>query len=66
MKLTGVAKVRIPEPDVGESEYIKKLYEAIREMQKELEMDISSISLDNFSDYGIKQLDEKYSEVVTE
>ncbi len=66
MKLTEVGKVRILEPDIKENEYVKSLYYAVKEMQRALERDLSSISLDNFSDYGKSQLDEKYLEVVTE
>ena len=66
MILTEVGKVRIPEPDIKENEYVKKLYESVKEMQRALERDLSSICLDNFSKYGIKQLEERCSEVQKE
>lgn len=54
MILTEVGKVRIPEPDIKEKEYIKNLYYAVKEMQSALERDLSNIH------------NEKHSEVVTE
>ena len=54
MILTEVGKVRIPEPDIKENEYVKSLYYAVKEMQRALEIDISNIH------------DEKHSEVATE
>lgn len=66
MKRTNIDRVRLDLGGKDFDERIERLERLMRQVIRAVSADLSDISIENFSEYGKKQIDERIGEIIAE
>lgn len=66
MKSTNINRVRLDLGGEDLGERVERLERLIRQVIRSVSADLSDISMENLSEYGKKQIDERVKEIIAE